>query len=251
MTDPTSTPANQPPNSVMDSPPAGAPQSQKSPKAESGEVLPPVKPPVGPTGGPTPVVLTDRMLKLLGRSVFRDIRSQVEASELTAQLLAEFGCRMGTQIKLVQQLANAFVELSHYQTAREAAVLSKLPQAAREIIWPGFSAFYPPPAGVYATNGSTATAYGEFLVNGGQDLLNQSDAESIAEAKALLATQGRPDEDLHAQARILALKEIQPLERMIFQKQASIEALIELLLRLGDRLRIPPAPQTAKSFHDQ
>lgn len=240
-----------PPNSTTNSTPEGAAQSQKTPQAKSGEVLPPAKAQVGPAEVIAPVALSDRMLKLLGRSVFRDIRSQVEASELTAQLLAEFGSRMGTQIKLVQQLANAFVELSHYQTAREAAVLSKLLQAAREIIWPGFSAFYPPPAGVYATNGSTATAYGEFLENGGQALLNQGEAETIAKAKALLATQGRPDEDLHAQARVLALKEIQPLERMIAQKQASIEALIELLIRLADRLRIPRPPQTAESFHGQ
>jgi hypothetical protein len=240
MSDPTSAPA-----------PKGAdehPQnSSNAPaQAKSGDVLPPQAKPAEKSVGRElrpndPVVLSGPMQRLVGYTVFRDIPSQVDAHALFIHLAAEFDCKTLLQTVLIQQLANDFVECRQYETARSAAILSKLGQAAREIVWPGFSDFYPPPVGTCEIKGDSITAYGEFLNSGGRKLINSADEDVIAEAKQTLAECGRPEADIWAEARLIALPQIEKLERMLTLKERAVAQKIEQLLKLGDRLRRPPA----------
>lgn len=58
----------------------------------------------------------------------------------------------------------------------------------------------------------------------------------------LLALEGLPESSLDERARVLALPQVEKLERIIASKHAELEAIIEQLLRLLDRLKRNQAP---------
>lgn len=73
--------------------------------------------------------------------------------------------------------------------------------------------------------------------SGGKAVLDLPDSEAIVRAIALLAKEGLPESALDEHARILALPEIEKLERIIAAKLIQLEGLFEQMLRLLDRLR--------------
>lgn len=198
-----------------------------------------------------PMTISESMRRLLGRPVFRDCQSQVDAEDLFAHLLAEFSSRTLLQTLVVQQLANDIVEMRQYETTRSAAILAKLGDAARNVILPVFGHFYPPKPGACEIQGDKLTAYGQFLEDGGRALIYRTEADVVAQAYEILAELGRPESDLLCEARLLALPQIEQLERMLALKEKAISQKIDRLMMLGDRLRERRPPQTKVTFDGQ
>ena len=182
-----------------------------------------------------PVQISLKMRLLLGRSTFRDPAKQVEAEALLGVFLREFGADTVLQAKLVDRVSTLFVEVRQAQSAVQTAIVLKRGQAAREILMPNFNHFYPPALSMTESTGTVSTAFGQFMSRGGKELVARDDADVIAEALAELAKKGMGEEDLDAQAYILALPTINQLERLIATKQAESDALIDQLFRIRDR----------------
>jgi len=211
--------------------PAPAPELDANPAFSAQPA--PVRPQPLSANDTTP--LSARMRELLGRPVYRDSLTQIEHEQQRGVLFREL--RVGTllQAKLVDRLAKLFIDVGRLDRTIETAVHRRRADAARDILMQHFSHFHPPPPGTLEANNMSITAYGEFLNNGGRQLIHTSDSEVIEEAIAALALQGLPAESLDERARILALEDIERLEKLIATKHAEAEALVEQLLRLIDR----------------
>lgn len=178
-----------------------------------------------------------RVRQLLGLSVFRDPTVQIEERLIFDNLCKEFRATTVTQTLLVSTASRLSVQLRQLYSTVETAVSRKRADAARVIIDSRFSAFFPPPAGALETSGLSETAYGSYMRSGGKAVLDLPDSEAIVRAIALLAKEGLPESALDEHARILALPEIEKLERIIAAKLIQLEGLFEQMLRLLDRLR--------------
>jgi hypothetical protein len=191
----------------------------------------------------SPVQLSPKMRELLGRSPFRDPAMLIDAEALRGVLAAELRADSLLQLTLVDRLSVLVVEIRRLQSTVQTAVARKRLDAARDVLSPDFLHFYPPPPGVCKTTGTVATAYGEFMHGDGGGLAAADPAEVVAEALARLAAEGLDAPALDERAYVLALPEIERLEKIIASKQAELEALIEQALRLKDR-RDKKAPVT-------
>jgi hypothetical protein len=196
--------------------------------------------PSSPGRMPTPTApmqLSPKMRALLGGSPFRDASAQATFEELQGVLAAEFGAASSLQMSLIERVTLLIMEIRAISHTVQTAIVRRQVAAAREIIDADFSDFFPPPAGATRYSGSgVETAYGQYMETKGDKVFSKRQAEVMAEALEILADEGLGEEELMRRAYILALPEIEKLERLIASKQAEQEALVEQLLRLKDRM---------------
>ncbi len=85
------------------------------------------------------------------------------------------------------------------------------------------------------------------MLSGGSQLFHMPDEEAVAEAIRLLALEGLPESSLDERARVLALPQLEKLERIIASKHAELESIVEQLLRLLDRMKRNQNPAEVRS----
>ena len=79
------------------------------------------------------------------------------------------------------------------------------------------------------------TAFGAYMAAGGEYLAGKSDEEIIAEAISVLATRGQGEDALREHAFVVAIPEIERLEKTIAIKEAQQARCIDQLLRPNER----------------
>ncbi|MDP3488892.1 MAG: hypothetical protein Q8R71_02040 [Phenylobacterium sp.] len=189
--------------------------------------------------GMAPLISMDQRIRnLMGASIFRDPSVQIEEQETFEYFWKEFRGSTATQAILAKNASRMVVQLRRLHSTIETAVARRRAEAARGIVDSRFHAFYPPPAAAVEVSGLVETAYGSYMQSGGRALFELSDSDAIARAIALLAIEGLPESTLDEYARVLALPEIEKLERIIAAKNVQLEALINSMLRLLDRIKL-------------
>lgn len=189
--------------------------------------------------GRAPLISMDQRIRnLIGASIFRDPSAQIEEQEIFEHFWKEFRAGTATQAILAINASRLVVQLRRLHSTVETAVARRRAEAARGIIDSRFHAFYPPPAAAVEVSGLGDTAYGSYMQSGGRALFELPDSDAIAQAIALLAIEGLPESALDDYARVLALTEIEKLERMMAAKSGQLEVLFDSMLRLLDRIKL-------------
>lgn len=175
-------------------------------------------------------IISPEMRELLGGFDSYDPFKQQKLEKVMAQLFREFGVDSILQGRLAEQFAIVVEEKVDLQHVITTTVQLSLPRAARDILDPGWSNFYPPDKHCKKTDGTVNTAYGQFLQENDYGFL--SEPELLDAAKAKLATLGLPERALRDHAYVLALPTIEALKRQQSSLTLEAEGILKNLLKL-------------------
>ena len=179
--------------------------------------------------------MSDRMRQILGKSSFMTAHEQIAESDLIDHLSFEFKSASTLQASLIKQLSCVIIEKRQIEKTVQTAIAFKKPEAAREVLCPGWTNFRPLHPKMTVNADTVTTAYDQFRAWGGDEVGALTDEEAICKATAKLAAMGLEADALLGLARCLALPTIERFEKIIASKATEQEGLVDKLFYLMDR----------------